>query len=180
MKPGRKSSAGLAAWPVYVRPLDRLQPPADLSAEGRQLFLDLVLANEPTHFRASDLPLLSAYVRAVLQEQAASAHYEAEGHVTADNKPSAWLAVLGQSQKALVALSHRLRLSPQSRTPTKFRKGRRRSRIFTGCDWSSTPMVSRTDRRAMKRAIAQMRGESAASREHVDRVLREEGFESAA
>lgn len=118
MKPGRKSSAELAARPVYVRPLDRLQPPADLSAEGRQLFLDLVLANEPTHFRASDLPLLSAYVRAGLQEQAASAHLEAEGHVTADNKPSAWLAVLGQSQKALVALSHRLRLSPQSRTPT--------------------------------------------------------------
>ena len=41
-------------------------------------------------------------------------------------------------------------------------------------------MVSRTDRRAMKRVIAQMRGESPASREHVDRVLREEGFESAA
>ena len=116
-KTGAKSTAELATRVAYSRPLERLAPPADLSEDGRKLFLDLVLANEPTHFRASDLPLVSAYVRAVLQERTASAHLEAEGHVI-DGKPSPWLAVLGQSQKALVALSHRLRLSPQGRSPS--------------------------------------------------------------
>jgi phage terminase small subunit len=117
MKTGRKSSAELATSPAYVRPFGRLQPPTDLSEAGRQLFLNLVLGCEPNHFRSSDMPLVTAFVRAALQEQAASAHLEAEGHVI-DGKPSPWLAVLGQSQKALVALSHRLRLSPQGRSPT--------------------------------------------------------------
>jgi hypothetical protein len=40
--------------------------------------------------------------------------------------------------------------------------------------------MTRTDRKAMKRAIEQMRAESADARERVERVLRVEGFESAA
>jgi hypothetical protein len=40
--------------------------------------------------------------------------------------------------------------------------------------------MNRRDRAAMKRAIAHMRAESAAAREHVDHVLRAEGFASAA
>jgi hypothetical protein len=39
--------------------------------------------------------------------------------------------------------------------------------------------MTRRDRVAMKRCIAQMRAESAYAREHVDRVLAKEGFESA-
>lgn len=58
-----------------------------------------MLANEPTQFRASDLPLLCSYVRAVLQEQTASAYLEREGHVV-DGRPSPWLAVLAQATKA--------------------------------------------------------------------------------
>ena len=116
-KTGAKSSAELSTRAVYVRPLERLRPPADLSEEGRQLFLDLVLGCEPTAFRASDAPLLAAYVRAILQERAASAHLEAEGHVI-DGKPSPWLAVLAQALKGMATLSHRLRLSPQGRSPT--------------------------------------------------------------
>jgi phage terminase small subunit len=116
-KTGAKSADELATRAVYVRPLERLRPPADLSEEGRQLFLDLVLSNEASAFRASDAPLLSAYVRAVEMERAASAHLEAEGHVI-DGKPSPWLAVLAQSLKAMSTLSHRLRLSPQGRSPT--------------------------------------------------------------
>jgi phage terminase small subunit len=116
-KTGAKSSAELSTRAAYVRPLERLRPPADLSGDGRQLFLDIVLACEPMQFRASDLPLLSAYVRSVEMERAASAHLEAEGHVI-DGKPSPWLAVLAQSLKAMSTLSHRLRLSPQGRSPT--------------------------------------------------------------
>lgn len=76
-----------------------------------------MLANEPTQFRASDLPLLCSYVRAVLQEQTASAYLEREGHVV-DGRPSPWLAVLAQATKAMTTFSHRLRLSPQGRSPT--------------------------------------------------------------
>jgi hypothetical protein len=116
-KTGAKSSAELSTRAAYVRPLERLRPPADLSGDGRQLFLDIVLACEPMQFRASDLPLLSAYVRAVEMERTASAHLEREGHIV-DGKPSPWLAVLAQSLKAMSTLSHRLRLSPQGRSPT--------------------------------------------------------------
>jgi hypothetical protein len=116
-KTGPKSAAELAT-PVYVRPaLDRLRPPPDLSEDGRQLFLDLVLGCEPTHFRASDMPLLCAYVRAVEMERAATMHLEREGHIL-DGRPSAWLSVLAQALKGMATLSHRLRLSPQGRSPT--------------------------------------------------------------
>jgi phage terminase small subunit len=116
-KTGAKSSAELATRAVYVRPLERLAPPSGLSEDGRRVFLDIVLANEPTQFRASDMPLLTSYIRAIEMERAASAHLEAEGHVI-DGKPSPWLAVLAQSLKAMSTLSHRLRLSPQGRSPT--------------------------------------------------------------
>jgi hypothetical protein len=120
-KTGAKSAAEMATRPVYVRPLERLQPPADLSEDGRQLFLDLVLGCEPTHFRASDMPLLCAYVRAVEMERTASMHLEREGHVI-DGKPSAWLNVYAQASKAMSAWSHRLRLSPQGRSPTNAKR----------------------------------------------------------
>ena len=119
MKSGPKSSAELAVSPAYIRPLERLSPPADLQREDeRRLFLDLILASEPSHFRASDLPLLSAYVRAVLLERTASMQLEREGHITARGQPSPWLAVLAQAHKSISTFSHRLRLSPQGRSPT--------------------------------------------------------------
>jgi phage terminase small subunit len=116
-KTGAKSAAELATRAAYVRPLERLAPPAGLSEDARQVFLDIVSACEATHFRASDMPLLAAYIRAVLQEWTASAHLEAEGHVT-DSRPSPWLAVLGQATKTMAMFSHRLRLSPPGRSPT--------------------------------------------------------------
>lgn len=116
-KTGAKSSAELVTRAAYVRPLERLAPPPGLSEDARGLFVDLVLACEPNHFRASDRPLLSAYVRAIQQEQTASAHLEVEGPVV-DGRPSPWLAVLAQALKGMSTLSHRLRLSPQGRSPT--------------------------------------------------------------
>ena len=76
-----------------------------------------MLANEPAQFRASDIPLLTGYIRAIEMERAASAHLEAEGHVI-DGSRRPWLAVLAQSLKAMSTLSHRLRLCPQGRSPT--------------------------------------------------------------
>jgi phage terminase small subunit len=70
----------------------------------------------PGHFQASDLPLLVRYVEAsVLAEQAAS-QLRLEGPVVA-GRVSPWVTVQEKSVRALVALSMRLRLSPQARAP---------------------------------------------------------------
>jgi hypothetical protein len=80
-----------------------------LSPDERQIFLDLVASAKAEHFRASDLPLLSAYCRAIALERR-SAQELAAG----DDKA---LARWERAVKAMVALSMRLRLSPQSRAP---------------------------------------------------------------
>src|SRR5262245_26011450 len=82
----------------------RLSPPPDLGAEEREVFRDLVAASKPDAFRPSDLPLLSAYARAVVLERHSA--------VAGDDKA---MARWERAVKAMVALSMRLRLSPQSR-----------------------------------------------------------------
>jgi hypothetical protein len=88
----------------------RLSPPPDLSPDERQIFVDIVASAKPEAFRASDLPLLSAYCRAIAlearsaQELAAGAGKEA-------------LASWNGAVKAMLGLAMRLRLSPQSRQP---------------------------------------------------------------
>ena len=84
-----------------------LSPPPDLTVDERQVFLDIVTASKPNAFRASDLPLLSAYVRAIVLERR-SASELTDGDTKA-------LARWEKATKAMVALSMRLRLSPQSR-----------------------------------------------------------------
>jgi hypothetical protein len=87
----------------------RLTPPSDLSPEERQLFADIISSTKPEHFKSSDTPLLCAYVRAIVLERRSAAEL-AEG----DDKA---LARWNGATKAMVSLSMRLRLSPQSRQP---------------------------------------------------------------
>ena len=95
----------------------RLEPPTSLSDVERKLFIDLVTACDATHFRPSDLPLLCRYCEAaVLAEQAAQ---ELRRGAIEDGKPSAWITVQEKTVRAMVALSMRLRLSPQSRIDPK-------------------------------------------------------------
>ena len=75
-------------------------------------------ACKPTHFVPSDLPLLVRYVEALALADEAAEQLHAEGAVV-DGKPSPWLVVLEKCQRAVVALSMRLRLSPQSRLDPK-------------------------------------------------------------
>jgi phage terminase small subunit len=111
----RKSAASLSVIPIDGRS-SRLRPPASLSEAERTAFVDLVSACKPGHFQASDLPLLVRYVEAsVLAEQAAT-QLRLEGPVIA-GRVSPWLTVQEKSVRALVALSMRLRLSPQARAP---------------------------------------------------------------
>jgi hypothetical protein len=91
-----------------------IQPLHGQSEPERKLFADLVAAN-PAHFRSSDLPLLCQYVQAAtLSEQAA---VELRVSPVVGGRPSPWLTVFEKASRALVALSMRLRLSPQARAP---------------------------------------------------------------
>jgi hypothetical protein len=79
----------------------------------------MVGACKPSHFQASDLPLLCRFAEAsALAEQAAAKAF-AEGLLDEDDKPSPWLAIHGQMVKAMSALAMRLRLSPQARQPNR-------------------------------------------------------------
>jgi phage terminase small subunit len=122
---GRKSAASLSVINVDGSP-DRLQPPGHLSADERQRFVAIVEACDAKHFRPSDASLLSRFCEAdALAERAAK---ELRKHPVVDGKASAWLAVQEKSVRALVSLSMRLRLSPQSRIDAKA-MGRHEARL---------------------------------------------------
>jgi len=94
----------------------RLRPPASLSEAERSIFVDLVAANPPSHFRESDLPLLCRYCEATALAEQAARELRKEGAVIA-GRTSPWITVQEKSVRAMVALSMRLRLSPQARAP---------------------------------------------------------------
>lgn len=110
---GRKSAASFEVISVDGSP-DRLEPPDHLSADERRRFVDIIANTNPRHFRHSDLPLLCRFVEAdALAER--SAQELRKNAVLKNGKPNPWLAVQEKNVRALVSLSMRLRLSPQSR-----------------------------------------------------------------
>jgi phage terminase small subunit len=95
----------------------RPSPPATLSEPERELFVGIVAGCDADHFRQTDLPLLSRYCEAtVLAEQAA---LELRNGAVVDGKPSPWIVIQEKCVRAMVSLSMRLRLSPQSRLDPK-------------------------------------------------------------
>jgi hypothetical protein len=102
----RRSAASFAI-PNVTGLEPRLSPPPDLTPDERQVFCDLVGSAKAEHFRVGDLPLLSAYCRAIALERRSAI-------AAGDDKA---LARWNGATKAMVALSMRLRLSPQSRQP---------------------------------------------------------------
>jgi phage terminase small subunit len=116
----KKSQAELKIIPLQRQPTG-LQPPTNLPAPERALFIELVAANAHNHFRASDLPLLVSYCSAVVLHERAIAALRATPVV--GTKSSPWLNVFEKTGRAMVALSMRLRLSPQARKPNQI-KGR--------------------------------------------------------
>ena len=113
---GRKSRRSLETINVDGSP-DRVQPPDHLSADEQRRFTEIVSTCDARHFRPSDTTLLVRFVEAdALAERAAK---ELRKHPVVDGKPSPWLAVQEKSVRALVALSMRLRLSPQTRIDAK-------------------------------------------------------------
>lgn len=117
----RRSAAELAIVPLGHRPA-RLAPPATLSARERAIFLDLVATMDAKHFRQCDLPLLARYCEAIALAEEAARELR-DGGAVLDGKPSPWITVQEKSVRAMVALTLRLRLSPQARPPIGGKRG---------------------------------------------------------
>jgi phage terminase small subunit len=112
---GRKSAATLSV--TNIDDQQTILPPAFLSEPERELFASIVGGCDPDHFRQTDLPLLSRYCEAaILAEQAA---LELRNGAIADGRASPWITIQEKCVRALVSLSMRLRLSPQSRLDPK-------------------------------------------------------------
>jgi hypothetical protein len=107
------AASGFAA--STAQPL--LKPPLDLNALEKEAFLDIVLGAPPHHFMPSDLPLVVAYSRAIVQEKIAAGEL-ARAYVVND-KPSPWLPVWQASIRAVTTLARMLALSPGGRVPSK-------------------------------------------------------------
>lgn len=110
----RRSAASFIT-PTLRLKSDRLQPPASLSKQERAEFIALVMANKADAFKVSDLPLLVTYVQVICQ--LAEASKEIRKGVVHQGKVNPWVGVQERLIKSMVALSMRLRLSPQSRAP---------------------------------------------------------------
>jgi phage terminase small subunit len=84
-----------------------------LAEPEAKLFKQIISNCGHDHFRQSDLPLLCRYCEAaVLAERAAQELREAP---VVNRKPSPWLYVREKATREMVALSMRLKLSPQAR-----------------------------------------------------------------
>jgi phage terminase small subunit len=110
----RKGSLSLSIVPTAR--LSRLSPPSTLSEAERSIFLDLVTACPAKQFQKSDMPLLVRYCEANALGDLASSRLRDDG-VIVGGRPSPWITVQEKAVRAVVALSMRLRLSPQARQP---------------------------------------------------------------
>jgi phage terminase small subunit len=108
----RKSAADLAV--VQPAGFGRLRPPADLGEAEAEVWRSIVGACDARHFEKSDAPLLVRYCQNVVLGRRAAAAMAEEGPVIM-GRASAWLTVAEKVDRALVALSMRLRISPQAR-----------------------------------------------------------------
>ena len=109
----RRSSADLAV----IRSADsftRLRPPPELGKDEQVVWRNIVLSCDEKHFRNSDAPLLVRYCQNVVLAGRAAAALDREGAVIG-GRPNPWLTVAEKADRALVALSMRLRVSPQAR-----------------------------------------------------------------
>jgi phage terminase small subunit len=92
----------------------RIRPPGHLSAEARAVYEAMVASAGLDHFTTTDVPLLAEYATAAATAQRAAGMLDQEGHVIG-GRANPWLVVQEKAQRAMVALSARLRVCPQSR-----------------------------------------------------------------
>jgi phage terminase small subunit len=107
----RKSAEALRLVPPSA---PCLSPRADMDHEVKAVFKQIIASVPIEHFKPSDYPLIESYAKAIVLSQRAYAAIEEEGFIVR-GKPSPAVSVWEKASKAEVALSARLRLSPQHR-----------------------------------------------------------------
>ena len=113
----RASAASLAVLsPAPQRAA--IDAPAHLSPAERDIFLDIVSTCRPNHFMPSDGVLLAAYAAIAVEMQLATEQVREHGMVDGEGKITAWFSAQERLAKTMSILAHRLRLSPQGRSPT--------------------------------------------------------------
>src|SRR5262245_63813506 len=95
---GRKSAEASAVVSVNGKG-PRLEPPASLSEAERRVFVNLVTACDPDHFRASDLPLLVRYTESIVLADKAA--LELRKGAVVEGKSSPWLDVQREAIEAM-------------------------------------------------------------------------------
>ena len=116
----RKSAAELSLPPplaISDQPHRRsgIAPPLGLPEPVRLRFVELVGSVDHEHFTAADVPLLTEYATACALARQAAHALQRDGPVTKKGRASPWLQVQEKAQRAMIALSTRLRLCPQGR-----------------------------------------------------------------
>jgi phage terminase small subunit len=134
----RTSRAATAMGGPFNVARSRLQPPDNLPEDVGAIFRRIVASCDPSHFVAADRDLLVRYCRAIADADRADRELAAGGFVV-EGKPSAWLAVQREANRAIATLSTRLRLSPQARSDPKTvarRQGDWRPSIYDQLGWT--------------------------------------------
>jgi phage terminase small subunit len=114
MGTGRKPYSTHDVTPFDL-PDQRLRPPDSLGPLEKRIFFHLITHVPATQFQPADLPLVCRWCELSAVADRAAAEMATGNLVTEDGRPTPWLAVHEKAVKGLVALSLRLRLSPQSR-----------------------------------------------------------------
>jgi hypothetical protein len=112
----RKSAAAIASLDPRGK---RLEPPPGLSEAERAAFVAAVQSVKPGHFAAEDVPLLTAYAAAAVQERDIAHELEAAEDEKA--KAALWTAH-GRVAGSLTRLARALRLGAMARDPTRSRR----------------------------------------------------------
>jgi len=107
-----------AARTGLIAELPRLRAPASISESERAIFTAVVKACDAKHFRQSDLPLLCRFCELTALADQAASELRQHGAVV-NGRASPWIVVQEKCVRGLVALSMRLRLSPQARIDAK-------------------------------------------------------------
>jgi phage terminase small subunit len=89
----------------------------------------IVTACDAKHFQQSDGPLLARYCQNVVLARRAAEALTTEGAVLA-GRPNPWLTVAEKCDRALVALSMRLRISPQARMRPETTKAKHPGSVY--------------------------------------------------
>jgi phage terminase small subunit len=114
----RRSAASMAVVSLAKGGRTRLAPSEGAPDEVRAIFVEVVRSAPADHFVAADAPLVEAFAEAILLARQASLEMAAHGPVVG-GRASPWLTVQEKAHRALVALSARLRLAPQSRADAR-------------------------------------------------------------